>query len=318
MHTYCRYTFILILLLIPSVATLAQNPKKLEKLKQKDKYEKIISLTEKQIRKGKATSETWYFHIGGLLMKARNTEGRTREKSYNEATRAFKRLNRVENGDSLKAHYRAEMIEVGMLVFNQIPESGKSKRKYYAGFFADYCGDTLEVYYTYFAGGTENGVAEAEEEANKVPIETLDKHKSDISYSVPTVVPKRETIIHKAEEVIGTPWVYAGLTPGKGFDCSGFVIWTYGELGYEFPHSTKMLAQIGTPVSLKEAKPGDLVCFGSKAWQPNSVYHVALVHSREGEKVYMIHCGTSNGVCIVPLTSGYWSEVGYFIVRIME
>ncbi|MBN1119356.1 MAG: C40 family peptidase [Bacteroidales bacterium] len=128
--------------------------------------------------------------------------------------------------------------------------------------------------------------------------------------------PPEEQLIKKSEEVLGTPWVYTGITPEKGFDCSGFVLWTFGQFGYEFPYKTKLLAKSGKPVKPAKIKPADLVCFGSSEYNPSSLIHVGLVYSVTPDSVMMIHCGTSNGVSIVPLNSGYWSERVFFILEV--
>lgn len=314
-----RYTIFLILLAALSTGlSMAQSQKKLEKLEQKGKYDKLISLTDKKIRKGKATGTILYYNILGNLMKTRASLGREQEKSYYDATRAYKRLERTDHGDSIQNLLKSEMQEWGKTVFDQLPESRKGKRKYYASFFAEYYGDTLDVYYTYFPVKTDDVAAEIPEAADTVSIAKVEKLKAEIRYKIPAIIPGRESIIKKSEEAMGTPWKWAGMTPGVGFDCSGFIIWTYGQFGYEFPHRTKMLAQIGTPVTLEKAKAGDLVCFGSSEYKPDRVYHVGLIHSREEGEVNMIHCGTTLGVSISPLTSGYWSEKDYFIVRIAE
>src|SRR5690606_39824440 len=59
--------------------------------------------------------------------------------------------------------------------------------------------------------------------------------------------------------------------PEVGLDCSGFVQLVYRELGIELPRVSRDQARAGEPVaSLEEARPGDLIAFGSP------VDHIAI------------------------------------------
>ena len=60
----------------------------------------------------------------------------------------------------------------------------------------------------------------------------------------------------------GKPYVWAAAGPGS-YDCSGLMLYAYAAAGINLPHSSAMQAQIGTPVSRSELRPGDLVFFYS-------------------------------------------------------
>jgi soluble lytic murein transglycosylase-like protein len=58
--------------------------------------------------------------------------------------------------------------------------------------------------------------------------------------------------------------VWGGTDPKTGLDCSGLVQRAYADLGVKLPRVAADQARQGTPVaSLSQAKPGDLVAFGS-------------------------------------------------------
>jgi cell wall-associated NlpC family hydrolase len=59
---------------------------------------------------------------------------------------------------------------------------------------------------------------------------------------------------------LGQPYVWGGAQPG-GFDCSGFVMWAYAQVGVSLPHSTYAQFALGVPVSRDQLEPGDLVFF---------------------------------------------------------
>jgi cell wall-associated NlpC family hydrolase len=63
-----------------------------------------------------------------------------------------------------------------------------------------------------------------------------------------------------AMQYLGTPYVWGGSSPG-GFDCSGFVMYVYSQIGVYLPHHAADQYNYGTPVSRDELEPGDLVFF---------------------------------------------------------
>ena len=60
----------------------------------------------------------------------------------------------------------------------------------------------------------------------------------------------------------GKPYVWAASGPGS-FDCSGLVQYAYAAAGIDLPHSSRMQAGMGRPVTRAELQPGDLVAFYS-------------------------------------------------------
>jgi cell wall-associated NlpC family hydrolase len=67
-------------------------------------------------------------------------------------------------------------------------------------------------------------------------------------------------VISIARQYLGVPYVWAGIST-RGFDCSGLVKYVYAKVGVSLPHSSRMMFNIGTPVSRANLKPGDLVFF---------------------------------------------------------
>jgi cell wall-associated NlpC family hydrolase len=58
-----------------------------------------------------------------------------------------------------------------------------------------------------------------------------------------------------------TRYVFSGSTP-YGWDCSGMVMWAYGQMGKELPHSATKQSYAGRRVAQKDRKVGDIVIFG--------------------------------------------------------
>jgi peptidoglycan DL-endopeptidase CwlO len=73
-----------------------------------------------------------------------------------------------------------------------------------------------------------------------------------------------------AARYLGIPYLYGGASPSTGFDCSGFVMYVYAQVGISLPHYSGAQQQMGTPVPMNALLPGDLVFRGYPA------YHVGM------------------------------------------
>jgi cell wall-associated NlpC family hydrolase len=67
-------------------------------------------------------------------------------------------------------------------------------------------------------------------------------------------------VVAIAMRYLGVPYVWGGASP-SGFDCSGFVMYVYAQVGVSLPHNAAMQYGYGTPVSMSDLAPGDLVFF---------------------------------------------------------
>jgi cell wall-associated NlpC family hydrolase len=67
-------------------------------------------------------------------------------------------------------------------------------------------------------------------------------------------------VVGIAMQYLGIPYVYGGSSP-SGFDCSGFVMYVYAQVGVSLPHNAAMQYGHGTPVDRSQLQAGDLVFF---------------------------------------------------------
>jgi cell wall-associated NlpC family hydrolase len=67
-------------------------------------------------------------------------------------------------------------------------------------------------------------------------------------------------VVGVAMQYLGTPYVWGGAAPG-GFDCSGFVMYAYSQVGVSLPHNAAAQFGAGVPISKDQLQPGDIVFF---------------------------------------------------------
>ena len=68
-------------------------------------------------------------------------------------------------------------------------------------------------------------------------------------------------VVGIAMRYLGVPYRWGGASPSTGFDCSGFTMYVYAQIGVSLPHYTGAQWNMGSPVSRGDLQPGDLVFF---------------------------------------------------------
>ncbi len=81
---------------------------------------------------------------------------------------------------------------------------------------------------------------------------------------------KRGEVLTIARRYLGTPYRYGGSDP-RGFDCSGFVLYVFRQVGVQLPHTAA--GQFGQLRTVQNPQPGDLVFFHTYG---NGVSHVGI------------------------------------------
>ena len=89
-------------------------------------------------------------------------------------------------------------------------------------------------------------------------------------------------VVGIAMQYLGVPYVWGGASP-SGFDCSGFIMYVYAQVGVSLPHHAASQYGMGTPVSRDALEPGDLVFF-------NGLGH-AGIYIGGGQFIHAPHTG---------------------------
>ena len=96
--------------------------------------------------------------------------------------------------------------------------------------------------------------------------------------ATPAPVARYGGVVGIAMQYLGTPYVYGGASP-SGFDCSGFVMYVYAQLGVSLPHNAAAQYGSGTPVDRSQLQPGDLVFFNGLGHNGIYVGGGSFIHS---------------------------------------
>lgn len=113
----------------------------------------------------------------------------------------------------------------------------------------------------------------------------------------------RSGIIEYAKQFLGNRYVHGGQSLESGTDCSGFTSLIYAQFGYSVSRTPAgQLSNDGRSISYSEARPGDIICYGSNG----KCTHVALymgdgqiihsANSRKGVVIYQADYDTILGV----------------------
>jgi cell wall-associated NlpC family hydrolase len=108
--------------------------------------------------------------------------------------------------------------------------------------------------------------AQAAIAAQQAQQDVLDQAAIDTTYEAPSYdpnlpAPRYGQAVGIALQYLGIPYVWGGSSPSTGFDCSGFVMYVFAQLGVSLPHHAASIYGYGTPVSRDQLAPGDLVFF---------------------------------------------------------
>ena len=90
---------------------------------------------------------------------------------------------------------------------------------------------------------------------------TYDDALADGAYDANVPAARYGHVVGIALQYLGVPYVWGGSSPSTGFDCSGFIMYVFAQVGLYLPHHAASQFAYGTPVSREQLEPGDLVFF---------------------------------------------------------
>lgn len=124
------------------------------------------------------------------------------------------------------------------------------------------------------------------------------------SYSPQEAMVLREKLIETSKKYIGVRYVYGGMSPRWGFDCSGYIQYIFREIGIDISRVVTTQLADGMIVAREDLQPGDLIIFSHTSGEYNFACHIGLYLGND----QLIHCGETRGVTIVNLSDPYYSS----------
>jgi cell wall-associated NlpC family hydrolase len=104
-------------------------------------------------------------------------------------------------------------------------------------------------------------------------------------------------VVGIAMQYLGIPYQWGGASPSTGFDCSGFTMYVYAQVGVSLPHNAAMQYSMGSPVGREFLQPGDLVFF-------NGLGHVGIYIGGN----QFIHSPHTGDVVKISAMTGWYSD----------
>lgn len=101
----------------------------------------------------------------------------------------------------------------------------------------------------------------------------------------------------------GQPYSWGGSNPSTGFDCSGLMQWSFGQIGIKLPRTASEQYNATKRISAKDAKAGDLVFFRGTYGGPSHVSHVGI-YVGNGK----MFNSNDSGIEYSDITTGYWAQ----------
>ncbi|WP_291145394.1 C40 family peptidase [Flavobacterium sp. UBA7680] len=129
----------------------------------------------------------------------------------------------------------------------------------------------------------------------------------------------RDSIIVFAKKYLGTPYLYASSNPQKGFDCSGFVSYVFGNFGMTLPRSSSGYKNLGTALKPEDFKVGDiLVFYGYK--DKTVIGHLGIICEADGMHSKFIHAssGKAQQVTITSLDTEHYTNRFYKCIDVIS
>ena len=123
-------------------------------------------------------------------------------------------------------------------------------------------------------------------------------------------------VVSVAKQYLGTRYSYGGASP-SGFDCSGFTMYCFQQMGVSLPHSATSQWQSGAGqkiTSTSGLQSGDLVFFCDPSRSNGKACSHAGIYVGNGQ---FIHASSSkSGVIYSDLTSGYYNNYYVGAIRL--
>jgi cell wall-associated NlpC family hydrolase len=129
----------------------------------------------------------------------------------------------------------------------------------------------------------------------QTPVEALpDGGETPVDVAVSAAPPARfGGVVGIAMQYLGVPYRWGGADP-SGFDCSGFSMYVYAQVGVSLPHHAASQYGMGSPVAKSDLQAGDLVFFNGLGHMGIYIGGGSFIHApHTGDVVKISNLGDS-------------------------
>jgi cell wall-associated NlpC family hydrolase len=126
--------------------------------------------------------------------------------------------------------------------------------------------------------------ARARAQAAELASQAVAQQSYDTSVVVPSYdpnlpAPRYSHVVGIALQYLGVPYVWGGSSPSTGFDCSGFSMYVFAQVGVSLPHHAASQYNYGTPVPYDQIAAGDLVFFSGLGHMGIAIGNGQFIHA---------------------------------------
>ncbi len=134
--------------------------------------------------------------------------------------------------------------------------------------------------------------------------------KGNLGDTIHTGTATPTQLLQFAKSLQGIPYKYGSINPAEGFDCSGFITYVFSHFDISVPRTSAGFTNVGKPIKLKQALPGDIILYTGTDSTIPEVGHMGIITSNQNGALYFIHStsGRADGVTITPLNPYYMSR----------
>jgi len=146
--------------------------------------------------------------------------------------------------------------------------------------------------------------ARARAQAAELASQATAQQAYDTAVVVPTYdpnlpAPRYGHVVGIALQYLGIPYVWGGSSPSTGFDCSGFSMYVFAQIGVSLPHHAASQYNYGTPVPYDQIAAGDLVFFSGLGHMGIAIGNGQFIHAPHTGDVVKISSLSERGSSFV-------------------
>lgn len=218
-----------------------------------------------------------------------------------------KRIGYAENGEKLKLSYSPESDEQWIYVDYADGKKGYVSAEYVTVREEFIYAKTIEEVRLEEEAEKAKLARQKEDEKSApeiVQVASTDAGASSIETQTATAEPSstgnlRNDIVNYALQYVGHPYVHGGNSLETGTDCSGFTSLVYAAYGVGLSRTPGgQLSSNGRSISLAEAQPGDIICYGKSRCTHVALYigNGQIVHAANPTKGIVVFNATYDNI----------------------